>query len=755
MASTSTANSSVTNMITKCEPYELQTCFQCQTKRKVQYRINNNNNIFYICYSNCLDNFKRENPNFYENWFHTISVRNFTRVVTTSSRVCSVCKSKLDNNYGVTWQAMDFCNELCLLERQIELCSLCVHCAVEIPPDSLGKYCISFGTDIRQFCSSMCLNSEQNHHEMCCFCLQNKKMQILDNNKKFCSPKCKHNFDLLDRNPTEIRCCKKCNTLCSPCIKYASLYFDPESFFCSNQCFQKFVSENCISAKACSYCSTYINLNLESGYPLFDTFTLYYFCSNTCRKLYINATKVPVDCGKCSMKKSNFDMIRKHCDKRVTSFCSLKCLGLHQFIEQWLIARCDQCLGSKAQMFTFPMSDSSMCNFCSFRCLYKFRLNTTGNQNVSLYLKDYMKIVPAASTTQNKLFVNVTPPCTATRERGRPKKVPCPPAPQQTGNINVTKSNVNNPEIECIFIQNDINDFQSVSFDFQLDESAFIELPPENNASSLFECTFGINTFAYWLTCQHSAQTNALQMTLEELNSSLAGFVQSIKKPDGEKFAPDTIYYLCLGIQKYLIENGRNTNIFCDRGFEDFRKSLDKVALTFQIPHTFLATTIEENHLWDTKQLGDCSPQVLINTLIYIFTKTCYLTSVQNHLGLSLKQVNQELTSGYKCGRPPNSIIVACCFRYGPSCLYKNTYILQSNQDNPSRCPIRLCQLYVDKCPSVVKLYEQVFYLQPMENCRPENGLWFKVATLPQETIQRTLNLIRMVKEINDVFVNV
>ena len=115
-------------------------------------------------------------------------------------------------------------------------------------------------------------------------------------------------------------------------------------------------------------------------------------------------------------------------------------------------------------------------------------------------------------------------------------------------------------------------------------------------------------------------------MTLEELNSSLAGFVQSIKKPDGEKFAPDTIYYLCLGIQKYLIENGRNTNIFCDRGFEDFRKSLDKVALTFQIPHTFLATTIEENHLWDTKQLGDCSPQVLINTLIYIFTKTCYLT---------------------------------------------------------------------------------------------------------------------------------
>ena len=36
-------------------------------------------------------------------------------------------------------------------------------------------------------------------------------------------------------------------------------------------------------------------------------------------------------------------------------------------------------------------------------------------------------------------------------------------------------------------------------------------------------------------------------MTANELNYSLCLFVKEVRKPNGAEYAPDTIYYLCLG----------------------------------------------------------------------------------------------------------------------------------------------------------------------------------------------------------------
>lgn len=38
-----------------------------------------------------------------------------------------------------------------------------------------------------------------------------------------------------------------------------------------------------------------------------------------------------------------------------------------------------------------------------------------------------------------------------------------------------------------------------------------------------------------------------LQLTADELNYSLCLFVKEVRKPNGAEYAPDTIYYLCLG----------------------------------------------------------------------------------------------------------------------------------------------------------------------------------------------------------------
>lgn len=72
-----------------------------------------------------------------------------------------------------------------------------------------------------------------------------------------------------------------------------------------------------------------------------------------------------------------------------------------------------------------------------------------------------------------------------------------------------------------------------------------------------------------------------LQLTADELNFSLCLFVKEVRKPNGTQYAPDTIYYLCLGIQQYLFESGRIDNIFTDPYYEKFTEALDEVCSKF------------------------------------------------------------------------------------------------------------------------------------------------------------------------------
>jgi hypothetical protein len=50
-------------------------------------------------------------------------------------------------------------------------------------------------------------------------------------------------------------------------------------------------------------------------------------------------------------------------------------------------------------------------------------------------------------------------------------------------------------------------------------------------------------------------------------------------------------------------------------------------------------TRIEEEHLWEAKQLGAHSPQVLLNTLIYFNTKFFMLKNLDNHKKLSFSHI--------------------------------------------------------------------------------------------------------------------
>ncbi|CAH1980548.1 unnamed protein product [Acanthoscelides obtectus] len=292
------------------------------------------------------------------------------------------------------------------------------------------------------------------------------------------------------------------------------------------------------------------------------------------------------------------------------------------------------------------------------------------------------------------------------------------------------------------------------------------------DANMCLKYTFGVNAWKQWVTTKNTElekssrrcklfKTEILQLTSDELSYSLCLFVKEVRKPNGAEYAPDTIYYLCLGIQQYLFENGRIDNIFCDPYYEKFTDCLDEVAKKFSVLYNdshYIVTRVEEEHLWESKQLGAHSPHVLLSTLMFFNTKHFNLTTVEEHMQLSFSHImkhwkrnpNQPGASTKLAGTrnvllrfyPPQSAIQNNARK-------KKVYEQQENEENPLRCPVKLYEFYLSKCPESVRTRNDVFYLQPERSCVPDSPVWYSTMPLPKEALEKMLHRVKMVKEIN------
>lgn len=82
------------------------------------------------------------------------------------------------------------------------------------------------------------------------------------------------------------------------------------------------------------------------------------------------------------------------------------------------------------------------------------------------------------------------------------------------------------------------------------------------------------------------------------------------------------VYDFYVGIQEYLNENGRLVNIFGGPTFTRLSGALDETLANFQpriSAEGLLICRIEEEHLWEAKQLGSHSPEVFILNLFLMF----------------------------------------------------------------------------------------------------------------------------------------
>ncbi|PNF15626.1 hypothetical protein B7P43_G15971 [Cryptotermes secundus] len=295
------------------------------------------------------------------------------------------------------------------------------------------------------------------------------------------------------------------------------------------------------------------------------------------------------------------------------------------------------------------------------------------------------------------------------------------------------------------------------------------------DANMCLKYTFGVNAWRQWVMAKNAELEKAasnnrklklfkpeiLQLTADELNYSLCLFVKEVRKPNGSEYAPDTIYYLCLGIQQYLFENGRIDNIFTDSYYDVFTECLDEVAKKFTALYNdsqYIVTRVEEEHLWESKQLGAHSPHVLLSTLMFFNTKHFNLTTVEEHMQLSFSHImkhwkrNPNQPGVTKI--PGSSRNVLLRFYPPQSALEANSrkkkvYEQQENEENPLRCPVKLYEFYLSKCPESVKTRNDVFYLLPERSCVPDSPVWYSTMALGREPLVKMLHRVKMVKEIN------
>uniref|UniRef100_A0A1A8K1U5 TRASH domain-containing protein n=1 Tax=Nothobranchius kuhntae TaxID=321403 RepID=A0A1A8K1U5_NOTKU len=251
-----------------------------------------------------------------------------------------------------------------------------------------------------------------------------------------------------------------------------------------------------------------------------------------------------------------------------------------------------------------------------------------------------------------------------------------------------------------------------------------------------------------------------LRCTTAELSYGLCCFINEVKRPGGEQYSPDSLFYLCLGIQQYLFENGRVENIFMDHFYGKFSSEFTSMLKGFKPTVTssgYVHSRVEENFLWDCKQLGAYSPIVLLNTLLFFGCKYFGFATVEQHRQLSfanvvrytnIKQNGTKVT--YLCFYPPTPADQNQSDADGAPAkkrrLNANSLRMKENTENLLRCPVRLYEFYLSKCSESIRRHGDLFYLQPDPCCVPSSPLWFSAMPLDDATIEAMIVRTRAVR---------
>ena len=226
----------------------------------------------------------------------------------------------------------------------------------------------------------------------------------------------------------------------------------------------------------------------------------------------------------------------------------------------------------------------------------------------------------------------------------------------------------------------------------------------------------------------------------------LTRFVLEVRKQDGSEYPPDSLHHLCCGIMRFLRWNGfPGIDIFKGSDFADFRATLDaemkrlqSLGLGSKKKQAETLKELEEETLWKKGLLGDSTPQVLLDTMVFMNGLYFALRSGNEHRALRFSPSQIEVVE--REGERPYLLYTEDISKNHPGGL-KGRRIKpkvvrhHANIQNPTRCFVRLYKLYMSLCPS--DRPHDAFYLQPLRKPTPE--CWYSRQPLGHNKLAQTV----------------
>ena len=242
----------------------------------------------------------------------------------------------------------------------------------------------------------------------------------------------------------------------------------------------------------------------------------------------------------------------------------------------------------------------------------------------------------------------------------------------------------------------------------QIDRVKEARIPPKTKANT----AWSINIRRDWATYRKEYITpeetrvgyrldiDLLTMETNSIGYWLQRFVVEVRKANKQCYCPDSLYQLCCGLQRALRAADRDVNFFEQFEFSHFRavpdgelKQLNSTGKYVCKRKVDLITEEMEDVLWEKGLLGDQSPQVLSDTMVYLTGLFFALRSGEEHRRLRYNpcQIHLVETPGsvaYLWYKEDKS-------KTNQAGLYhKNKVpkevIHHANEANPNRCLVRL-----------------------------------------------------------------
>lgn len=252
-------------------------------------------------------------------------------------------------------------------------------------------------------------------------------------------------------------------------------------------------------------------------------------------------------------------------------------------------------------------------------------------------------------------------------------------------------------------------------------------------------------------------QEDLVSCAVAELCMGLCYMTTEAHGLEGESFEADVLYYIFLCMQKYLFDNGRVDDIFSDQYYTRFAQSLYHILepwspsvhpLGYVIP-----SHVTEEMLWECKQLGAHSPSTLLTTLMFFNTKYFHLKTIDQHLKLAFSKVLRHTRKSPNNPKDKSTSIryLKATERFIGQKVTDDMYSEQvEDPDNPLRCPIKLYDFYLFKCPQSAKGRNDTFYLTPEPVVAPNSPIWYSTQPIPKEQLEQMLARILVVREIQE-----